>query len=233
MISFIERFIQRTRNPSFKFDQHILNRVFLTFLFERLICWIRGLIFKIYSGKNGRVFIGRGVVIKNPSLLRFGSNLTVGDYCLFQSLRMDGVVLGENVSIGAWTRIISSCNMSDSVGSIQLGDNVGIGEYSYLNGAGGLTIGNDTIIGQYFSAHPENHRFDEPALIRKQGVDRRGILIGKNCWIGAKVTILDGVVLGDGCVVGAGAVVNKSFGEGLVIGGVPAKIIRRRGCISG
>ncbi len=63
-------------------------------------------------------------------------------------------------------------------------------------------------------------------LIRLQGTTRQGIRIGKNCWIGAKVTILDGVSIGDHCVIAAGAVVTKNIPPHSVIGGVPARIIK-------
>ena len=102
-----------------------------------------------------------------------------------------------------------------------------MGEFAYLGGAGGLTIGADCIIGQYLSCHPENHHFDNPnELIRLQGVERKGIEIGNNCWIGAKVTILDGVTIGEHCVIAAGAVVSKSVPAYSIVGGVPAKVIR-------
>jgi len=90
-----------------------------------------------------------------------------------------------------------------------------------------LEIGSDCIIGQYLSCHPENHNFgDQTRLIRHQGVQRKGIKIGKNCWIGAKVTILDGVRIGANCVIAAGAVVTKSMPDNTVIGGVPARVIK-------
>ncbi|RZK88089.1 MAG: acyltransferase, partial [Hymenobacter sp.] len=92
-----------------------------------------------------------------------------------------------------------------------------------------LSIGDDCIIGQYFSCHPENHVHDQPdELIRLQGVTRQGISIGANCWIGSKVTVLDGVVIGAGCVVAAGAVVTRSVPAGSVVAGVPARIISSR-----
>ncbi len=46
----------------------------------------------------------------------------------------------------------------------------------------------------------------------------------QNCWIGAKVTILDGTIIGDNSVVAAGAVVRGQFPDNCVIGGIPAKI---------
>lgn len=52
------------------------------------------------------------------------------------------------------------------------------------------------------------------------------ITIGNDCWLGANSTICPGVRLGCGVVVGAGAVVTKSFGDNVVIGGVPAKILK-------
>jgi maltose O-acetyltransferase len=52
------------------------------------------------------------------------------------------------------------------------------------------------------------------------------ITIGDNVWIGANATICPGVTLGNGVVVGAGAVVTKSFPDNVVVGGVPAKILK-------
>ncbi|KAG7344502.1 maltose O-acetyltransferase [Nitzschia inconspicua] len=53
------------------------------------------------------------------------------------------------------------------------------------------------------------------------------ITIGNNVWIGANATICPGITLGNGVVVGAGAVVTKSFPDNVVIGGVPAKILKK------
>ena len=51
--------------------------------------------------------------------------------------------------------------------------------------------------------------------------------IGVNCWIGAKVTILDGVSIGEGCVIAAGAVVKEDIPPHSLVAGVPARLIRR------
>lgn len=59
-------------------------------------------------------------------------------------------------------------------------------------------------------------------------MSHKGIRIGSNCWLGAKATILDGTVIGNGCVVAAGAVVSGAFPENVIIGGIPAKIIKNR-----
>ena len=66
-------------------------------------------------------------------------------------------------------------------------------------------------------------------IIKNQGESRKGVEIGNNCWIGANSTILDGVKIGDNTVIAAGSVVTKSFPKGVVIGGLPAKIIKNLG----
>lgn len=53
------------------------------------------------------------------------------------------------------------------------------------------------------------------------------IIIGNNCWIGGHATINPGVKLGHNVVVASGAVVTKSFGDNVVIGGNPAKVIKK------
>jgi acetyltransferase-like isoleucine patch superfamily enzyme len=137
--------------------------------------------------------------------------------------------IGNQVSIGRFSHLFTSFGLNDLGQYIKIGDNVGIGDNAHLGGAGGLEIGDDCIIGPYFSCHPENHNFDHPDQpIRLQGVSRKGISIGKNCWIGAKVTVLDGVTIGDNCVLAAGAVITRSFPDNCIIGGVPAKILKER-----
>src|SRR5690606_14434603 len=102
-----------------------------------------------------------------------------------------------------------------------------VGDFTHFGAPGGIEIGNDVIMGSYVSFHSENHNFsDTTMLIREQGVTSKGIKIGNNVWVGAKVTFLDGCVIGNHCVVAAGAVVNGIFPDNCVIGGVPAKIIK-------
>lgn len=69
-----------------------------------------------------------------------------------------------------------------------------------------------------------NHDLMNPDL----HTEPRSIELGDHCWLGTNVVITPGVVLGPHTVVGANAVVTKSFPEGYcVLGGVPAKVIKR------
>ena len=136
---------------------------------------------------------------------------------------------GSHVSIGCFTRIECTGSLSHLGEGFICGDHCGLGTNAFYGAAGGITLGNNVIVGNFVSFHSENHNFSDKGIpIRLQGVNHKGIVIGDNCWIGAKATILDGVHIGSGCVIAAGAVVTKSFPDNVVIGGVPARIIKNR-----
>lgn len=129
--------------------------------------------------------------------------------------------IGKNVYIGPGTRI--KCYG----GHIKIDDNVSINAYCYISGSGGIHIARDTRIGAQSILVASNHIFsagDTP--IRNQGTTKIGIKIGSDNWLGARVTILDGVTTPTRCVFAAGAVVSKPIPAPGVYGGVPAKLIK-------
>lgn len=224
----IEKII-RLRNPDFFLDTRVGARIILAFALKQCLMLLRGTRLLFYLRNPKGALLGSGVRLYYISRIRLGRLVKLDTGVYISALGYEGICLGDHVGIGAFSRVVVSTSLQHIGKGIRIGNNVGIGEFSYLGGGGGLDIGNDTIIGQYFSCHPENHLFDSrTVLIRHQGVSRTGIVVGKNCWIGSKVTILDGVTLGDGCVVAAGAVVTKSFPDGSIIAGVPAKQIGTR-----
>ncbi len=176
-----------------------------------------------------RVFVSPSSKILCPSKIRFGKNFNVGYQCYIDALSRDGLVCGDNVSMGFHTHIELTGSLKLLGQGMKIGNNVGLGSHGhYGSGAGFVEIGNDTIFGNYVSLHPENHNYSDKEIpIRLQGVNSKGgIKIGNNCWIGAKVTILDGTVIGDNCIVAAGAVVSGIYPNNTIIGGVPAKVIK-------
>lgn len=109
-----------------------------------------------------------------------------------------------------------------------------IGKYCHFNGMKVRGIGRLTI-GDYFHSGDEililtqNHNYHNPECLPYDHVDiSREVTIGDYVWLGSRVTILPGVVLGDGCIVQAGAVVSGGFPPNAIIGGNPARIIRYR-----
>lgn len=194
----------------------------LNFLLKIFIGYLRGL----FYGKLNVVML-KGSRLRYSYNIKIGKNTIIYNQSIISGLGNDGVIIGRRCSIGDYTKIESSADYTRRKGKIRIGNNVRIGEFSYLGGAGGLTIGNDVIMGQYISFHPENHIYERNKLIRRNSVSHKGIKVGSNCWIGSKATFLDGSSVGDDCIVAAGAVVTKNFNSGLIIGGVPAKIIKK------
>jgi len=228
MKSFLQQII-RQKNPSFTFSKSLRTRSIIALAIRKGMQQLRALRLLTYGKNPWKRFFGKGIHISEGNNIRFGSFLQLEDYVYLNALGDKGIRFGNNVRIGAFSRLVVNTSFSDPAGFIHIGDNVGLGEFAYLGGTGGLTIERDCIIGQYLSCHPENHNYqDRDQLIRLQGVSRKGIHIESNCWIGAKVTILDGVRIGTGSIIAAGAVVTKSCPPYSIIGGVPAKLIKKR-----
>ena len=222
----LEKMIQK-KNPAFQFDKSISNSLIFSLLWTKFWAFVRGLRILFFGKIPKMLFLEKGVRFFNLSNIHFGKFVQLEEGVYLSALGKYPLKIGNNVRIGAYSRLIISTSFNNVGAFIKIGNNVGLGEFAYLGGAGGLEIEADCIIGQYFSCHPENHNFERKNLIRLQGVKRQGIHVGKNCWIGSKVTILDGVKIGDNCVIAAGAVVTKSMPDNCVIGGVPAKVIKR------
>ena len=219
----------RLRNPHFEFDKSISSFMLIQFLTDQLKSTLRGFKVLVFLKNPKYMLLGKRVTFFNLPGIKWGKFLKLGNHVHISALGKQGVSFGNNVGIGAYSRIVVSTSLNNLGEYIRIGNNVGIGEFAYLGGGGGLEIGNDCIIGQYLSCHPENHNHDILLIpFRLQGVTRKGIRIGNNCWIGSKVTILDGVTIGDNCIIAAGSVVNKNIPANSIIGGVPARVIKDR-----
>ncbi|MBQ7635038.1 MAG: sugar O-acetyltransferase [Bacteroidaceae bacterium] len=110
------------------------------------------------------------------------------------------------------------------------GKNTVVGERVFINmgckfqDQGGITIGDGSLIGHNVVLATLNHMLDPT---KRAGMTSAPIRIGKNVWIGANATVLAGVTIGDGAVVAAGAVVTKDVPPATIVGGVPAKVIKK------
>lgn len=222
----IEKIIQ-SRNPHFTFDEGLTTSMLFALLADKIKYLIRGLKVIFRFKRPQFLMLGKKVKLIHLQNMAFGKWVKLEDYVYMSAFGKGQIRIGDNSGIGAFSRLIISMSFNNLGEYIHIGKNVGIGEFAYLGGAGGLEIGDDCIVGQYLSCHPENHNYDNPLLpFRLQGVNRKGIKIGSNCWIGSKVTILDGVTIGDNCIIAAGAVVNKNMSSNSIIGGVPARVIK-------
>lgn len=110
---------------------------------------------------------------------------------------------GKNISVGKDVFINACCHFQDH-GGVVLGDGCQIGHNVVF-----ATLNHDL--------SPARRKYTYPAPI----------VLGKNVWVGSNATILQGVTIGDNAVIGAGAVVNRDVAANTVVGGVPARFIKK------
>lgn len=144
------------------------------------------------------------------------------------------IVLGDHVSVGAFTLLIVANDTSpDSYKDSQLtiGDRTYIGEGNNIRAAGGkIVIGKDCSISQHVTIVASNHNIQKTQLIKQQGWSKSNnfITIGDDVWIGAGSIILPGITIGTGAVIGAGSIVTKDIPEYAIAHGNPARVVKHR-----
>nr|WP_319400078.1 acyltransferase [uncultured Carboxylicivirga sp.] len=227
MREYLNRIVTKLKGEEFQIDNSIPLNYLISFFTIKFISLLNGMV-RFRTTK--RIFIHPTSKIKCRSKIKCGKNFSVGPNCYINALSREGMTCGDNVSMGFHTHIDLTGSLKNIAKGLKIGNNVGLGSHGHFgSGIGGLEIGDDTIIGNYVSFHPENHNFsDLTRPIRLQGVTGNGIKVGRNCWIGAKATFLDNSEIGDGCIVAAGAVIRGHFPDNVIIGGVPAKVIKYR-----
>lgn len=207
---------------TYKIDSSIPDTLIINMFYNRFCMLLRGILCM-----RKIIFLGRNVNIINKSNFVIGSNVTIEKYTDLDGYASSKISLGNNVKIGSYSKLLCTSHLATYGKGFSIGNNSAMGDYCHIGAAGGIQIGNDVIMGSYISFHSENHNYENPeVLIREQGVNSKGIKLGNNIWVGAKVTFLDGCVVGDNSIVAAGAVVRGVFPPNVIIGGVPTKIIK-------
>lgn len=91
-----------------------------------------------------------------------------------------------------------------------------------------LIIEDDVLIGMNAHVYADNHRYDDVSIpINQQGYEAATVRLCTGCWVGANAVILPGVTVGQNSVVAAGAIVTEDVEPFTVVGGVPARLLKR------
>lgn len=162
---------------------------------------------KIIQGKGSNITISEGV--------------RIGDLVELRATKGANIVIGKNVKLDRMVRIIATNEENVTIGE---GTRIGIG--TVMNGGRAILIGKNCLVSGYVYLQTSMHKYDEDKPLIEQGYDYGEVTLGDNCWLGVHSVIFPGVTLGSRCIVGSNAVVNKSFIEKSIIGGVPAKLLK-------
>lgn len=169
-----------------------------------------------------RQFVSR--VLYDGILSRLPNSMAICGGSVYQRLRGWAVKnfvahCGNNVNIEDHVQISSK---------VSIGDHSGIGIRAIVGGT--VYIGDNVMMGRECIILTRNHAFDRTDIpMREQGFqEEKPVFIGNDVWIGHRVTILPGSRIGDGVIIGAGAVVTGEIPAYTIVGGVPAKVLRKR-----
>jgi len=149
-----------------------------------------------------RSFVSTKAEVEISPMLTFGRGCTVGSFTKIKAT--DGPL-----TFGARSGVATGCFISANEGGVEIGENFICGP-------------NVNIVGS-------NYRTDQPDVhLEDQGYTSKGIKIGRNVWVGAGTTILDGSVIGGNTIVVAGSLVNRRYPPNCILQGNPARVILRR-----
>ncbi len=139
------------------------------------------------------------------------------------------VIVGDHVHICSHAWLNAKDDSGDGRPTLRIGDRTYIGRMVHINAWQEVVIGADVLIGDRVTILDADHNFDDANTpIWRQGDSFFGaVRLLDGCWIGAGAVIMPGVTIGRNAVVAANAVVTRDVPDRTVVGGVPAKIIRK------
>ena len=133
------------------------------------------------------------------------------------------------IVLGRWVHIGDDTRLRAHEGTLRVGDKVVFGRDDTVNCYIDVEIGARTLFADWVYITDFDHRFDDlDSPIKDQGIVKSPVRIGPDCWVGVRVSILRGTVVGHGCVLAAHAVVRNEIPDLAVAGGVPARVLKSR-----
>ncbi len=161
-----------------------------------------------YFGRQAALMAPLGVIY-NERYLSIGDETLIGpNVCLTAGIN------GEQAMLFAPT--------------VTIGRKCVIGRGSHIIGHWSIELGDEIQTGPYVYITDQNHSYEAIDVpVGWQQPTEAGVKIGSGSWLGANVVILPGTTLGKNTTVAAGAVVRGTFPDHVVLGGVPAKVLRR------
>jgi maltose O-acetyltransferase len=112
--------------------------------------------------------------------------------------------------------------------NIHLGKDVAINRNCTFLAHGGISIGENTMIGPNVAILTVDHDYRVEGIGTHTAHKISPVVIGRNAWIGANAVVLPGVTIGNGAIVAAGSVVTADVEENSIVGGNPARFIKAR-----
>lgn len=185
----------------------------------------------LLGGVGQKPAVGRNVVFRHPHKVVLGDHVVIDENCVIDAKGEGnrGIHLGNKVLIGRNT--VLSCKGPAPGGTISIADRTNIAMNCVIHSEEKVEIGQNVLIAAYgYIVGGGNHSFDalDVPIIDQPSTNKGGVVIEDDVWLGARVTVADGVTIGKGSVIGGCALVKDPVPPYSVSAGVPAKVIRSR-----
>jgi acetyltransferase-like isoleucine patch superfamily enzyme len=134
------------------------------------------------------------------------------------------------IIVGAFTHVGDHARLRAHEGTLRIGAKSVIGIRNTVNCWLDIEIGGSCLFGDDVYICDFDHKHDDLGLpIKDQGIVKTPVRIGDDVWLGTKVVVTRGTLIGSHSVVAASSVVRGSFPEKSVLAGIPAKVVKTRG----
>jgi acetyltransferase-like isoleucine patch superfamily enzyme len=170
---------------------------------------------------NKKVFIDKNVHIPFPETVFIKGKCTIKSNVQIKTCKNSNIILNEDTMICSYT------TLETAGGYIEIGKNIVIGEYSTIQGQGGVILEDNVLLAShvhFISNHHQYTNVNQP--IKNQPNIPGKIRVKENTWIGINVVILSGVTIGKHCIIGSGSIVKFDIPDYSVAVGNPAKVIK-------
>jgi acetyltransferase-like isoleucine patch superfamily enzyme len=161
--------------------------------------------------------------------LRWGRRLQTDGLCFIGPGVTFEIGRDAVVRLGRWSWIGHGTKIRAHEGTVEIGAKSVLGQECTISSFQSVTIGRECILADRVMLIDFDHGVVEVERpIRMQGIYKRDVQVGHNCWIGYGTCILRGATVGDNSVIGASTVVTKAVPANAVAAGVPARVLRMR-----
>lgn len=186
---------------------------------------LRVLLYRKMLARMGKsVYIQHGVEIIGGRNIEIGDNVAILKNSIIKAQDNSQICIGDYVQLKPEVEIEAVENAK-----IKIGARTVINKHVWIHSGSSVEIGQDCLIAPYVGILATNWNYaDCSKPINTQGSSSKGIVIGDDCWLGHRVSVVDGVKIGQGSVIGAGAVVTKDIPPYSIAVGVPAKVVASR-----
>jgi acetyltransferase-like isoleucine patch superfamily enzyme len=140
------------------------------------------------------------------------------------------IILGKNAKLDIGEKVVFKQNTSILVkdnACLQIGSRTSTGHNTEISCGESIQIGRDVIMGAYTYISDSNHQYSNKDIpIKDQGMFTEPVIIEDDIWIGRNAQVLSNSIIKNRTIVAAGCVVKGKFERGVILGGIPAKVIK-------